>query len=79
MCKDDSRKLASTLFPSLCEQLKRKKDHGRAEALLIAAYGNGFRIKSRVTQAGRVMLIWNFVIPPHSPSAHTTETRIALV
>ncbi|KAI5411751.1 variant 5 [Lathyrus oleraceus] len=37
--KDDSRKLASTLFPSLSSLLSRKKDHGRAEALLIAAYG----------------------------------------
>ncbi|KAJ0978970.1 hypothetical protein J5N97_014444 [Dioscorea zingiberensis] len=37
--KDDSREVASALFPSLSCQLKRKKDHGRAEALLIAAYG----------------------------------------
>ncbi|KAH7677286.1 hypothetical protein IHE45_07G073400 [Dioscorea alata] len=37
--KDDSREVASALFPSLSHQLKRKKDHGRAEALLIAAYG----------------------------------------
>ncbi|KAL9268539.1 Holliday junction resolvase MOC1, chloroplastic-like protein, partial [Drosera capensis] len=37
--KDESRKLASALFPSLSPMLKRKKDHGRAEALLIAAYG----------------------------------------
>lgn len=43
--KDDSRKLASELFPSLSPMMKRKKDHGRAEALLIAAYGNGHRIK----------------------------------
>ncbi|XVF19369.1 hypothetical protein REPUB_Repub11eG0104900 [Reevesia pubescens] len=43
--KDDSRKIASTLFPSLSDLLKRKKDHGRAEALLIAAYGNGLRMK----------------------------------
>ncbi|CAM8964524.1 unnamed protein product [Rhodiola kirilowii] len=79
MCKDDSRKLASTLFPSLSEQLKRKKDHGRAEALLIAAYGNGFRIKSRVTQAGACHADLELRNPSHSPSAHTTETRIALV
>ncbi|KAL3850181.1 hypothetical protein ACJIZ3_012063 [Penstemon smallii] len=39
--KDDSRELASTLFPSMSSLLKRKKDHGRAEALLIAAYGKG--------------------------------------
>ncbi|CAI9768607.1 unnamed protein product [Fraxinus pennsylvanica] len=41
--KDDSRKLASTLFPSLSSLLKRKKDHRRAEALLIAAYGKGMK------------------------------------
>ncbi|KAH7674109.1 hypothetical protein IHE45_08G050300, partial [Dioscorea alata] len=39
--KDDSREVASALFPSLSHQLKRKKDHGRAEALLIVAYGRG--------------------------------------
>ncbi|XP_027343488.1 Holliday junction resolvase MOC1, chloroplastic isoform X1 [Abrus precatorius] len=37
--KDDSRRVASTLFPSVTSMLSRKKDHGRAEALLIAAYG----------------------------------------
>ncbi|CAF1701740.1 BnaC03g26630D [Brassica napus] len=37
--KDDSRRVASDLFPLLSSQLQRKKDHGRAEALLIAAYG----------------------------------------
>ncbi|XP_073040559.1 Holliday junction resolvase MOC1, chloroplastic-like [Primulina eburnea] len=41
--KDDSRDLASTLFPSISSLLKRKKDHGRAEALLIAAYGKGLK------------------------------------
>lgn len=44
--KDDSRRVASALFPSLSSVLKRKKDHGRAEALLIAAYGKGLKIKS---------------------------------
>ncbi|OVA02011.1 hypothetical protein BVC80_1467g15 [Macleaya cordata] len=44
--KDDSRKAASTLFPPLSSQLTRKKDHGRAEALLIAAYGKGLVLKS---------------------------------
>ncbi|KAJ7960519.1 Holliday junction resolvase MOC1, chloroplastic [Quillaja saponaria] len=43
--KDDSRRVASTLFPSLSSLLKRKKDHGRAEALLIAAYGKGLKKK----------------------------------
>ncbi|XP_010473068.1 PREDICTED: uncharacterized protein LOC104752584 [Camelina sativa] len=41
--KDDSRRVAAELFPSLSSQLKRKKDHGRAEALLIAAYGEALR------------------------------------
>ncbi|KAM6576819.1 hypothetical protein CsatB_028656 [Cannabis sativa] len=44
--KDDSRRLASTMFPSLSSLLQRKKDHGRAEALLIAAYGRGLKIES---------------------------------
>ncbi|XP_038902489.1 Holliday junction resolvase MOC1, chloroplastic [Benincasa hispida] len=42
--KDDSRRIASELFPSLSPLLKRKKDHGRAEALLIAAYGKGLNL-----------------------------------
>nr|CAD1839946.1 unnamed protein product [Ananas comosus var. bracteatus] len=42
--KDDSRKAASVLFPDLASSLKRKKDHGRAEALLIAAYGKGLAL-----------------------------------
>lgn len=46
--KDDSRKLASELFPSLSSQLKRKKDHGRAEALLIAAYGKALNKPSEL-------------------------------
>lgn len=44
--KDDSRELAGQLFPDLTPMLKRKKDHGRAEALLIAAYGKGLNRKS---------------------------------
>ncbi|XP_062082288.1 Holliday junction resolvase MOC1, chloroplastic [Humulus lupulus] len=43
--KDDSRRVASTLFPSLSSLLQRKKDHGRAEALLIAAYGRGLKME----------------------------------
>lgn len=39
--KDDSRNLAMALFPDLGPQLKRKKDHGRADAILIAAFGKG--------------------------------------
>ena len=37
--KDVSRTLAIQLFPALSEQLKRKKDGGRADALLIARHG----------------------------------------
>nr|XP_043637843.1 Holliday junction resolvase MOC1, chloroplastic [Erigeron canadensis] len=47
--KDDSRALACTLFPMLSSSLKRKKDHGRAEALLIAAYGKGIKLSSDLT------------------------------
>ncbi|XP_024361951.1 Holliday junction resolvase MOC1, chloroplastic isoform X2 [Physcomitrium patens] len=39
--KDDSRATAMALFPDLGPQLKRKKDHGRADAILIAAFGKG--------------------------------------
>lgn len=42
--KDDSREAASALFPSMSCLLRRKKDHGRAEALLIAAYGKGLKL-----------------------------------
>ncbi|KMZ63493.1 hypothetical protein ZOSMA_401G00020 [Zostera marina] len=42
--KDDSRNKASLLFPTTNSLLKRKMDHGRAEALLIAAYGKGLRM-----------------------------------
>ena len=39
--KDDSRHFAAAMFPEVGEvTLRRKKDHGRAEALLIAAYGH---------------------------------------
>ena len=37
--KDASRLLALELFPKAANKLKRKKDHGRADALLIAKYG----------------------------------------
>ena len=38
--KDESRELATRVIPSVADSLKRKKDHGRAEALLIAVYGH---------------------------------------
>jgi len=37
--KDAARIRAMELFPDMSEQLKRKKDIGRADALLIAEYG----------------------------------------
>lgn len=37
--KDDHRGLAQHRWPSAADKLKRKKDDGRADALLLAAYG----------------------------------------
>eukprot|EP00656_Telonema_subtile_P012659 TRINITY_DN16389_c0_g1_i3.p1 TRINITY_DN16389_c0_g1~~TRINITY_DN16389_c0_g1_i3.p1 ORF type:complete len:128 (-),score=32.63 TRINITY_DN16389_c0_g1_i3:165-548(-) len=37
--KQDSRELAMKLYPNLEPQLARVKDHGRAEAVLIAHWG----------------------------------------
>jgi Holliday junction resolvasome RuvABC endonuclease subunit len=34
-----SRALAMQRFPAMAEELKRKKDHNRAEAILLALYG----------------------------------------
>jgi crossover junction endodeoxyribonuclease RuvC len=50
--KEDSRALAARLFPGATDDLKRKKDNGRAEALLIAFYG-GFPAAIEVPRAGR--------------------------
>jgi crossover junction endodeoxyribonuclease RuvC len=41
--KDASRLKAIQLFPSMASQLARKKDDGRAEALLLAEYGRRLR------------------------------------
>jgi crossover junction endodeoxyribonuclease RuvC len=41
--KDASRLKAIQLFPSMASQLSRKKDDGRAEALLLAEYGRRLR------------------------------------
>lgn len=38
--KSMSIALAATMFPSIADQLLRKKDDGRAEALLISYYGS---------------------------------------
>lgn len=37
--KDESLRMARRLFPEAAHMLKRKKDHGRGEALLIAEFG----------------------------------------
>ncbi|WP_441232646.1 hypothetical protein [Bradyrhizobium sp. 1200_D9_N1_1] len=37
--KEEARALALRLFPACADHFKRKKDHGRAEAALIARYG----------------------------------------
>jgi len=39
--KDSARRLAQQWFPELSSQLKRKRDEHRAEALLIALFGQG--------------------------------------
>ncbi|KAG8052694.1 hypothetical protein GUJ93_ZPchr0001g33198 [Zizania palustris] len=44
--KDDSRQAASILFPDKALSLNKKKHHGRAEALLLAAYGKGLVLPS---------------------------------
>eukprot|EP00884_Botryococcus_braunii_P007035 jgi/Botrbrau1/16332/Bobra.0066s0098.1 len=41
--KEGSRQLALSLFPAAAPHLKRKKDHGRAEAILIASWGLGLQ------------------------------------
>jgi crossover junction endodeoxyribonuclease RuvC len=37
--KEQSRAMALRLFPACAEQFQRKRDHGRAEAALIALFG----------------------------------------
>jgi hypothetical protein len=44
--KDDSRQRAIELFPQLAPRLKLKKNHGRAEAILLAEYGRRIYDKS---------------------------------
>lgn len=53
---------------------------GRAEALLIAAYGNGIRMKSRVTQLGACDPGLDLELPNPSdpPSANTAEANLVL-
>ncbi|GAB4819483.1 hypothetical protein N2152v2_006529 [Parachlorella kessleri] len=52
--KDGSLSLARQLFPQAEAFLRRKKDHGRAEALLIAAWGLGVRMTA-VEQPGGIL------------------------
>ncbi|KAG9454882.1 hypothetical protein H6P81_007786 [Aristolochia fimbriata] len=54
--KDDSRKAATLMFPSLSSALNRKKDHGRAEALLIAAYGKGLNLDSEQSEENNMKI-----------------------
>jgi len=42
--KDAARRLATQWYPDIADQLKRKKDEHRAEALLIATYYRGGRV-----------------------------------
>jgi hypothetical protein len=44
--KDSSRIAATRLFPNASDMLARKKDDGRAEALLMAEYGKRLRGKA---------------------------------
>ena len=37
--KDDALDRARQMFPHLCDEFRRKRDHDRAEAALIAVYG----------------------------------------
>eukprot|EP00892_Ulva_mutabilis_P009032 jgi/Ulvmu1/6500/UM003_0133.1 len=47
--KDASRELAMHLIPDLASALRRKKDHGRAEAVLLAMWG-GFAADAHLAQ-----------------------------
>ena len=47
VAKDDSRATAAAMFAEGAAALSRKMDHGRAEALLIAAYGCDARRATR--------------------------------
>jgi crossover junction endodeoxyribonuclease RuvC len=44
--KDESRSLATSLFPASAAQFRRVKDDGRAEAALLAEYGRRIEDKS---------------------------------
>ncbi|EIE27621.1 hypothetical protein COCSUDRAFT_52223 [Coccomyxa subellipsoidea C-169] len=67
--KEGSRLLAIRLFPSAAELLKRKKDHGRAEAMLIAAWALGLRIQA---DSGDVI-----VAPPVEPQEASLDDLLS--
>lgn len=48
--KDASRVKAMQLFPQIAKDLSRKKDHGRADALLLAVYGVKYGSPQRSAQ-----------------------------
>jgi crossover junction endodeoxyribonuclease RuvC len=48
--KDASRVKAMQLFPQTAKDLARKKDHGRADALLLAVYGVKYGAPQRPAQ-----------------------------
>ncbi len=50
--KDAARVKAMQLFPQIADQISRKRDHGRADALLIAAWAQGIVNASRTTITG---------------------------
>lgn len=49
--KDHARLLAIRRFPSMTEALKRKKDNGRSDALLLALYHENTELRGNTTRA----------------------------
>ena len=48
--KEEARALAAKLYPDLADKFKRVKDHGRAEALLMAHYGLRYALQTSQTE-----------------------------
>jgi len=48
--KDASRVKAMQLYPQTAKDLTRKRDHGRADALLLAVYGMRFGVEQKLAQ-----------------------------
>lgn len=55
--KDRSREIAAYVFPQVMDEVKRKKDHGRAEAVLLAAWGCGMRCEPHDIQEDVLSLL----------------------